>query len=126
MISQMLSLVELFAARVEDRSALDELYLMIGDEESWHKAKDLFSRVRRRSLDTNRSDLQIIAECNFEESCAKTLFNLTDTKILFNEDAPYWVVPQALRFARQLGLDEGEITIIVAGAPGGNHKGLSS
>jgi hypothetical protein len=114
MISQMLRLVELFAARVDDRSTLDDLHRMIGDEDSWHKAHDLFDRVRRKSLAADRSDLQTIAQCNFEEACAKTLFNLTDTDAPFDEDAPYWVVPQALRLARRLGIDEIEITKIVA------------
>ena len=115
MIRQMLKLVELFAARIEDRTVLDELFRMIGDEHSWAKAHDFFGRVRRRSLETNRTDFRVIAECNFEEACAKTLYNLTDTKMPFDEDAPYWVVPQALRFARHLGIDEKEITGIVAG-----------
>ena len=114
MISQMLRLVELFAARVDDRSTLDDLHRMIGDEDSWHKPHDVFDRVRRNSLAADRSDLQTIAQCNFEEACAKTLFNLTDTDAPFDEDAPYWVVPQALRLARRLGIDEIEITKIVA------------
>ena|ERR1700733_2906570 len=114
MINQMLRLVELFAARVADRSALDELFRMIGDEDSWRKAHDLFDRVRRRSLTADRSDLRTIAQYNFEEACAKTLFNLTNTDAPFDEDASYWVVPQALRLARRLGIDETEITTIVA------------
>jgi hypothetical protein len=114
MISQMLRLVELFAARVADHSTLDELFRMIDDEKSWRRAHDLFDRVRRRSLAADRSDLQTIAQCNFEEACAKTLFNLTHTDVPFDADAPYWVVPQALRLARCLSIDETEITRIVA------------
>ena len=110
----MLMLVDLFATRVEDRTAIDELSRMIGEEDSWHKAHDYFSRIRRRSLDTDRTDLRTLAECDFEEACAKTLYNLTDTEAPFDEDAPYWVVPQALRLARQLGINEAEITGIVA------------
>jgi hypothetical protein len=114
MIRQMLRLVELFASRVADRSTLDELFGMIGDEKSWCKAHDFFDRVRRKSLTADRSDLRFISQCNFEEACAKTLFNMTDTRVPFDEDAPYWVVPQALRLARRLGIDETEITRIVA------------
>ena len=114
MISQMLRLVEVFAARVDDRSTLDDLHRMIGDKNSWRKAHDYFDRVRRKSLAADRSDLLTIAECNFEEACAKTLFNMTDTDAPFDAYAPYWVVPQALRLARRLGIDEAEITTIVA------------
>jgi hypothetical protein len=94
---------------------LDELHNLICDEPSWCKAHDFFSRARGRSLDASRADLRTIAQCNFEEACAKTLFNMTDTNAPFDAYAPYWVVPQALRLARSLGIDEREITQIVAG-----------
>src|SRR5579859_6665963 len=110
MIQQMLRLVEAFSVRVEDRSTLDELHLMIGDESSWRKAHDLFDRIRRKSLAADRGDGRAITQYYFEEACAKTLFNLTDTDAPFDEDAPYWVVPHALRLARHLGMDETEIT----------------
>src|SRR5690348_13501094 len=109
MISQMSRLVEIFASRVDDRSTLDELFEMIGNEDSWQNAHDLFDRIRRRSLAANRGDSRAIVQCNFEEACAKTLFNLTDTGAPFDPDAPYWVVPRALRLARELGIDELEI-----------------
>jgi hypothetical protein len=102
-----------FSARGKDRSTLDELHRMIGNEGSWHKAHDLFDRVRRKSLAADRDDLLTIVQCYFEEACAKTLFNLTDTDAPFDEDAPYWVVPHPLRLARQLNFDETTITNIV-------------
>ena len=113
MIGQMLRLVEVFAECVNDRSTLDELHRMIGDKGAWRHAHGFFDRVRRKSLAADRSDLQTIARCNFEEACAKTLFNITDTAAPFDAYAPYWVVPQALRLARHLGIDETEITKIV-------------
>lgn len=115
MIRQMLKLTELFCARVqgrESRESLNELHRMIGDEDSWKLAHDFFDKIRRRSLDSD--ERQAKAQCFFEEACAKTLFNMTDTRIPFDEDAPYWVVPRALRFARQLGIEEREITDVVA------------
>ena len=114
MIGQMLRLVEVFAGCVDDRSTLDDLHRMIGDKNSWHKAHDFFSRVRRKSLAADRADMRTIAQCNFEEACAKTLFNMTGTDAPFDAYAPYWVVPQALRLARRLGIDETAITTIVA------------
>lgn len=113
MIQQMLRLVEAFSERVDDRSTLDELYQIISDESSWHKAHDLFDRIRLQSLALDRREGRAITQYYFEEACAKTLFNLTDTDAPFDEDAPYWVVPHALRLAQQLGIDEKEITRIV-------------
>jgi hypothetical protein len=114
MIRQMLRLVEIFSARAEDRSTLDELSRMIGNESSWQNAHDLFDRIRRKSLAAGEhEDTRAITQYCFEEACAKTLYNLSDTDAPFDEDAPYWVVPQALRLARSLGIDETEIVSIV-------------
>src|SRR4051812_45830800 len=115
MISQMLRLVEVFSWRVGDRSTLGGVHRMIGDDSSWHRAHDLFDRVRRKTLAADRSDdARASTQYCFEEACAKTLYNLTDTDAPFDEDAPYWVVPAALMLARALGIDETEITRIVA------------
>jgi hypothetical protein len=113
MISQMARLVGVFSDRVTDRSTLSELQRMIGDESSWPEAHDLFDRIRRKSLDANQNDWQTLTQYCFEEACAKTLFNMTDTDMPFDEDAPYWIVPEALRLAGQLGIDESEIIKIV-------------
>ncbi len=86
---------------------------MISDESSWPKAHDLFDRVRRKSLAADGNDQRVLTQYCFEEACAKTLFNMTDTDMPFDEDAPYWVVPEALRLAGQLGIDKAEITKIV-------------
>jgi hypothetical protein len=114
MICQMQRLVEVFAAHVNDRSTLDDLHRMIADKSSWHSSHDHFDRVRRKSLAADRNDLKAITQYCFEEACAKTLFNMTGTNAPFDQDSPYWVVPQALRLARRLGIDETEITTIVA------------
>ena len=113
MIGQMIRLVETFSTRVEDRSTLDELHRMIGDDRSWHKAHELFDRIRNKTLAADRSNTRAVAQYCFEEACAKTLYNLSDTNAPFDEDSPYWIVPDALRLARRLGIDETEITRIV-------------
>ncbi len=108
-------LVEVFSARVEDRSTLDELHLMIGDEEAWYGAHDLFDRIRGKTLVADqRDDVRLAAQYFFEEACAKTLFNLSGIDTPFDEDSPYWVVPAALGLARRLNIDESEIIRIVA------------
>lgn len=115
MIGQMLRLVEVFSSRVKDRSTLDELHRMIGDDSTWHRAHDLFDRIRDKTLAIERrKDERADCQYLFEEVCAKTLYNLTDTDAPFDKDAPYWVVPAALSLARRLEIDETEIANIVA------------
>jgi hypothetical protein len=114
MLFHMKRLIEMFSERVEDRSTLDELHQMIGEPNSWHKAHDLFSRIRKKTLEVVRKkDTRSSKQYSFEEICAKSIFNLTDSNAPFDVDSPYWVVPHALRLARQLGIDESAITTIV-------------
>ena len=115
MLTHMKQLIELFAARCPDRSTLDELHRMIDDQQSWRKAHDLFDRIRNKTLDAERrKDARADCQYLFEEACAKTLYNLTDTDAPFDEDSSYWIVPNALSLARRMSIDESEITKIVA------------
>jgi len=42
------------------------------------------------------------------------LYNLSEESAPFDADSPYWIVPNALSLARRMGIDELEITKIVA------------
>jgi hypothetical protein len=111
---QMKHLVETFSDHAQDRSTLDELHRMIGDKSSWGKAHDLFSSIRRKTLNAiQRKDNRAAYQYSFEEICAKTIYNLTDTVAPFDVDSPYWVVPHALKLAQEFGIDESTITKIV-------------
>ena len=115
MLDEMKRLIEVFAARSQDRSTLDELHRMIGDRGTWHKAHDLFQRIRQKTLAAERRKDEV-ADCQylFEEVCAKTLYNLAGRPAPFDADSPYWIVPNALSLARRMSIDESEITKIVA------------
>ena len=114
MLAQMKRLIETFSDHARDRSTLDELHRMIGDERSWCKAHDLFSAIRKKTLNAvQRKDEKAAYQYSFEELCAKTVYNLTDTAAPFDVDSPYWVVPAALKLAREFGIDESVITKIV-------------
>jgi hypothetical protein len=103
-------LIELFAAHSPDRSTLDELSQMAGDHGSWHRAHDLFQRIRRKTSDVSRrGDAKLEAQFSFEEACAKTLYNLSKQSAPFDSDSPYWIVPNALVTARHFEIDEREI-----------------
>ena len=104
MLDAMKKFVEMFAARTTDRSTLDELQRMFADRGTWHKAHDLFQRIRLKNLDASRrGDARLEAQYCFEEVCAKTLYNLTqaDQRHL-TPDSPYWIVPNAFATARHL------------------------
>jgi hypothetical protein len=116
-LDQMKRLVETFAPYAQDRGTLDELHRMISDQRSWHMAHDLFNRIRRKGLAAVRNnDARAARQYSFEEICAKTLFNLTNTEAPFDPDSPYWVVPFALRLGRCIGIPDDNIVEIVAGA----------
>jgi hypothetical protein len=55
------------------------------------------------------------AQLRFEEICGKTLYNLGGQSVPFDADSPYWVVPNARKLARALGVGDSEVTRIVAG-----------
>jgi hypothetical protein len=116
MLAEMKKLIEVFAARSYDRSTLDELHAMVGDRHTWDMAHGLFHRIREKTLAAEKRGDKC-AECQylFEEACAKTLSKLTGRPGGFDPDSPYWIVPNALSLARHMGIDESEITKIVAG-----------
>ena len=115
LLDQMVELIDLFSPSCADKTTLHELKTMIRDEDSWGKAHALFGRIRRKRIPAEEQEHRL--ECcqyAFEEICAKTLFNLTNTDKPFDPDSPYWVVPIALQFARALGINESEVVMIVA------------
>ena len=110
MLDAMKKLIEIFAARSPDRGTLDELHRMIGDRGTWHRAHDVFQRIRSKTLVAEkRGDRKMEAQFCFEEACAKTLYNLTGRPAPFDADSPYWIVPNAFVTARHFEIDEREI-----------------
>jgi hypothetical protein len=115
MLDHMKRLIELFAPRCSDRSTLNELHQMVADRNTWHKAHDLFDRIRHKTLEAERrKDDRADCQYLFEEACAKALYNLSDADAPFDEDSPYWIVPNALSLARRLGIHDSEVIKIVA------------
>jgi len=114
-VRDMEGLIRLLAPHCEDRATIDALSSMLSDERSWAKAHDLFDEIRRKTLIAERSrDLKLTSQYLFEEICAKTLFNLSDTDAPFDPDSPYWIIPVALSFGRQVGIPDAQIIKVVA------------
>ncbi len=108
-------MVRFFLPFCTDTSTLTELRDMAPDPKQWREAHNLFGRIRDKTLRTDRSKTRfLILQYSFEEICAKTLYNMADhgagfgAKYLppFDDDAPFWVVPLAIAFARHLGVSD--------------------
>lgn len=108
-------LIDLFTTRCSERSTLNELRDMANNADSWHRAHDLFSRIRLKKLNAARQrDMQTEYQYHFEEVCAKTFYNLSGSAAPFDADSPDWIIPNALSLAAQLHIPESEITDILA------------
>ena len=107
-------LLDLLAPYCSDRETIDWLRTAVADQGKWHKAHGVFSHIRSKSLKAERSGKgREAAQYLFEEVCAKTLYNLSGASAPFDADSPYWVVPNAVAFARQVGLSEQEVMACV-------------
>jgi hypothetical protein len=108
-------LVDLFLARCTEKSTMEELKELLSNQDRWIKAHELFDRIRRKYLDADKCKNSLLAsQYYFEEICAKTMFNLTSTDAPFDADSPFFVIPIALSFARDLGIADEEVIRIVA------------
>ena len=116
MIPQIRHLLEVIATGVSDRETIDELFRVIDDERRWKEARDLFSRIRDKTLRAiDRGDGRLQAQYGFEEICAKSIYNEAVVDDPFDSDSPFWVVPLALQAARELGIESERVVVVVAG-----------
>jgi len=115
-VSPLGELVDIFLRRCSEKSTLDELQqLILGGYGRWGDAHALFDRIRSKTLNSIQAKNRLLeAQYAFEEICAKTLYNLTDTDAPFDPDSPYFVIPMALDLARALQISDDEIIQIVA------------
>jgi hypothetical protein len=110
LIDQVEHLVALFRPHCRDTETLDELRALLRVEKEWVQAHYLSTRIRTKAIQAGKNgDLKAEIQFSFEETCAKTLHNLSDTKKPFEADTAYWIIPLALKLARVLGLDERKV-----------------
>jgi len=116
MTDKIKQLIELFAGHSQEPSTLMELHRKtLYGRESWPAARDLFHRVRKKSIAaSSQGRHSLVAQYCFEEVCAKTLSNFSDDSGAFDLDSPYYIVPHALYLAHCLGVDIIEVVRIVA------------
>ena len=109
------SLIELFVPKCLDLSTIEILKSYLNDKNKWSKAHNLFSTIRQKNLEAIKNKKEILAvQYDFEEICAKTLYNLSYQSAPFDADSPYWIVPKAIRLARKIGIEETKIVNIIS------------
>ena len=107
-------LLDLLAPHCEDRETIYWLRSAVADRGKWQKAHGVFNHIRSKFHKAQRSRKPAaMAQYLFEEVCAKTLYNLGGNSAPFDADSPYWVVPNAVAFARRIGIKEAEVLACV-------------
>lgn len=106
-------MVRFFIPRCADQSTVRELDDMASDDEKWRYAHSMFSRIRDKTLRADAAKDRLLQhQYTFEEICAKTLYNMSghipggEFPYPFDDDAPFWVIPIAVGFARALGIPD--------------------
>jgi hypothetical protein len=113
LVDQLDQLLVFFRPHCRDVETIDELRMLLHEPRDWVKAHYLSTRIRAKAITAvKQGDLKGEMQFSFEETCAKTLHNLTDSKKYFESDTPYWIIPLALKLAKVLEIDEHQIVEI--------------
>jgi hypothetical protein len=101
----MRGLFEVFEPLCKDKQCLQALATMASNRDRWRDAHGLFQDIRQKTLAAEMmgDDLRL-AQCAFEEICAKTLYNLSGSPAPFDADSAFWVMPLAMQFGAKLGM----------------------
>ena len=114
LVDQIDHLLVFFRPHCRDVETIDELRMLLHEPRDWVKAHYLSARIRTKGISAvKQGDLKGEMQFSFEETCAKTLHNLSESKKPFEHDTPYWIIPLALKLAKVLELDEHKIVEIV-------------
>ena len=104
------SLADLFLEHCSDKSTLEEIYRVADNPRLWPNGHELFQRIRRKTLSADQSRNHPARwQYLFEESCAKTLYNLSGGSAPFDADVSEYVVENARLLAKHLGLRDVDI-----------------
>lgn len=109
MVQAIRKLCEVFSTSCEDSGSMHKIIelcnaLEAGDWKRSQDAKPLFNEIRDKTLVAERAgNDSATIQCSFEESCAKSLFNLGHSQGGFDSDSPFYIVPFALNLGKDLG-----------------------
>jgi len=112
-------LLELFSSSCTERESFDWLKNAVTNRAKWHEAHGVFNDIRRKTLKSERTGNGSLAvQYLFEEICAKILYNLSGASAPFDSDSPCWLVPNAIAFARRVGIAEAAVLACIASQSG--------
>jgi hypothetical protein len=107
-------LVGVFKPYCGECSTLDELAEIAADRSQWRKCHNLFNRIRTKTLSAERTGDQLLGtQYLFEESCAKTLYNLSGEPAPFDREISFRIVPNALALARARNISDAEVVRLI-------------
>ncbi len=113
LIDQMDQLLMLVRPQCRDTETLDELRMLLHEPRDWIKAHYLSARIRTKAINAvKQGDLNGEMQFSFEETCAKTLHNLSESKKPFEYDTSYWILPLAFKLAKVLDIPEHQVVEI--------------
>ena len=114
LIEEIELLLDLFVEHVPDKESNRLVRKFCSEKHRWPKAHGLHSTIRDRTIAASRMGNKIAeSQYCFEEVVAKTLFNITKSSAPFDPDSPYWVIKNALRLAKALGIPHEKVVEIV-------------
>ena len=103
----MVEMIAVFEGICEERDTLRRLHKMALDRGKWAGGHSLFQDIRHKKIKAERrEDHLAMSQYDFEEKCAKTLYNLSRSAVSFDPDSAFWVIPSAVALGRELGLSE--------------------
>lgn len=108
-------LLKHFEPHCSDRTTITKLNEILQDRGQWHKAHRMHGTIRDKTIQAEGDCSTIkMAQCQFEEICAKTIYNLSNESAPFDPDSPYWIIPNAFALARELGIDHERIIEVIS------------
>lgn len=114
-VADIQALLRFFQDKVPDKDSNRHVQDYANDKSRWFMANELFATIHEMNLKTiKEGDQDKACQYNFEEVCAKTLYNITGPDSPFDPDSPYWVIKNALVLAKALGVPAEEVVNIVA------------
>jgi hypothetical protein len=115
MQEDILALLQLFRDRVPDPETHAWVVELVNDNNQWKYGHKVFDRVRGRNLKAIQ-DRHHSKQCQycFEEVCLESFYNETYPHDPFDSCSPYWVIKNALLFARAIDVDVQDVVAIVA------------
>ena len=114
-VEEMLLLLDLFEPLVPDKESNRLVHKFCMEKHRWEKAHGLHTTIRDRTSRAEKNGNRVQqAQYLFEESIAKTLYNLTRSSAPFDPDSPYWVIKNALSLSKELEVPLQDVVDIVS------------